>query len=495
MHSSLETLLTEKMEQKTGKNFKTVWANCLIFIQDNIDATVFRDWFTPIIPINLEGNPLTIQVPSHSFFECLEQNYYALLKKAIKKELGKDGKLLYKVITQKTDKAENDQSIVLPSLPHAITQNPGIKPMNAYLSDNRNIPHPSIAPGIIRKKFPSNLNPALNFDNYIEGDCNRLARSAGWSIAQKPCHNIFNPMFIYSEVGLGKTHLAHAIGLQTKANFPDKIVLYVSADLFYQQFMEALKNNNRDDFIYYYQQVDVLIIDDIQFLGTGNKEKTQETFFHIFNYLQQKGKQIIITSDKAPVEISGFDSRLLSRFKWGLTADLQVPDKDTRIAILKKKLTNSGVEFPEEVIEYLALRITSNTRELEGAMIAILAQASLNRCEINVELAKEMVNKYVKSTAKEISIEYIQKVVCEHCNITVDAINTKTRKRDIVQARQLCMYFAKKYTKLPLSEIGKHCGDKDHATVLHSCRQISNLYDTDKKMKDDIDQIDKKMKN
>ena len=480
---------------RKSSEHEQVWKNCLDIIKDNIDESSFNTWFLPIIPVSLEDATLTIQVPSHLFYEFLEDNYVNLLKKIIRKELGTTGKLKYNVIMEKKLRAEENKTINLPSNPKRASGNPAVlQPLDIYQTENRDIPDPFIIPGIQKKKIPSNLINSLNFDNYIEGDCNRLARSAGWAIAKAPGETAFNPLFIYSDVGLGKTHLAHAIGIQTKINFPDKTVLYVSADLFYQQFMESVRNNNREDFVYFYKSIDVLIIDDIHFLATGNKERTQDALFYIFDHLHQKKKQIIITADKSPVEISGFEPRLLSRFKWGLTADLQVPDLETRIAILNKKLANNGIEFPEEVVNYLALRVTSNTRELEGAMIAILAQASLNRREITEELAKEMIDKYVKSTAKEISIEYIQKIVCDYFKISVDEINAKTRKREIVQARQLCMFFAKKHTKLPLSTIGTYCGDKNHATVLHACRTINNLQETDKKMRLYIEEIENKMK-
>ena len=483
----------ENME--VSKDYKQVWNNCMNFIEDNIDPEAFQNWFVPIVPVALNKGTLTIQVPSPTYYECLENNYFRLLKSVIKKELGVTGKLKYQVLIQKTGKQETDMSINLPSSPKQTVGNPAtLKPINVYKTENKDLPDPFILPGLPKRRIPTNLNSSMTFDNFIEGDCNRLVRSAGWAISKKPGETAFNPLFIYSEAGLGKTHIANAIGNQTKENFPDKVVIYVSADLFYQQFMEAIKNNNRDDFLYFYQSVDMLIIDDIQFLGTGNKEKTQEALFYIFNHLQQKRKQLIICSDKSPVEISGFDQRLLSRFKWGLAADLQVPDLETRIAILKNKLASNGVEFPDEIVNYLALRVTSNTRELVGAMIAILAQASLNRRKITEELAKEMIDKYVKSTAKEISIEYIQKVVCDYFAITIDKINANTRKREIVQARQFCMYFAKKYTKMPLSTIGKFCGDKDHATVLHSCRVIENLLETDKKIRSYSEDIEKKLK-
>jgi len=480
---------------KITKDYQQVWANCLNIIRDNLDEKNFQTWFLPIIPVGIDKTTLILQLPSHMFYEWLEEHYINLLKRVIKKELGSTGKLQYRVVMEKKTTPADSQTINLPSNPRQAISNPPINvPIEIYKTGNKELPAPFVVPGIKKHKIPSNLVESYNFDNYVEGDCNRFARTAGWTIAQDPGGTSFNPFFIYSEVGLGKTHLAHAIGLQTKANFPNKTVSYINADTFYQQYIEATKTGNRNDFILYYQSIDVLIIDDIEHLGTGNKVATQEAFFHIFNHLHLKKKQIIITSDKSPVDITGFEARLLSRFKWGLTVELSVPDFDTRIKILEKKLANNGITFPEEVISYLASRINSNTRELEGAMIAILAQASLNHRPVTIDLAKEMVDKYVKSTAKEISIEYIQKVVGEYFNVSTDKINTNKRDREVVQPRQICMFFAKKYAGLTYATIGSHCGGKDHSTVLHACRTISNLYETDKKMKIYIDEIDKKMK-
>jgi len=480
---------------KITKDYHQVWSNCLNIISDNLDEKNFQTWFLPIIPVGIDKTTLILQLPSHMFYEWLEEHYINLLRKVIKKELGSTGKLQYRVVMEKKVVPADSQTISLPSNPRQSITNPPINvPIEMYKSGNKELPGPFVVPGIKKHKIPSNLVESYNFDNYVEGDCNRFARTAGWTIAQDPGGTSFNPFFIYSEVGLGKTHLAHAIGLQTKANYPNKTVSYINADTFYQQYIEATKTGNRNDFILYYQSIDVLIIDDIEHLGTGNKVATQEAFFHIFNHLHLKKKQIIITSDKSPVDITGFEARLLSRFKWGLTVELSVPDFDTRIKILEKKLANNGITFPEEVITYLASRISSNTRELEGAMIAILAQASLNHRPVTIDLAKEMVDKYVKSTAKEISLEYIQKIVGEYFKVSTEKINTNKRDREVVQPRQICMFFAKKYTKLTYSTIGSHCGGKDHSTVLHACRTISNLYETDKKMKIFIDEIDKKMK-
>jgi chromosomal replication initiator protein len=330
-----------------------------------------------------------------------------------------------------------------------------------------------------------------SFDNLVEGDCNRLARSAGYAVAQKPGGTSFNPLLIYGANGLGKTHLAHAIGIEIKNNFPNKTVLYVPSEKFMHQFVDAVKNNSSNDFVHFYQMMDVLIIDDIQFFA--GKERTQDVFFHIFNHLHQNNKQIILTCDKPPVDLQGMEQRLLSRFKWGLAADLQIPDLETRIAILKKKMYVDGIELPNEITEYIALSITNNIRELEGALISIIAQASLNKKPITLELAKQMIDKFVKNTVHEISIDYIQKVVCDYFELALEVLKSKTRKREVVQARQLAMYFSKQFTKSSLSNIGMHCGGKDHATVLHACRTVNNLMDTDKKFKAQVVDLQKRI--
>lgn len=473
---------------------QAIWDSCLSVIKDNINYQSFKTWFEPIKPVKLEHNILTIQVPSQFFYEWLEEHYIGLLKKVIRKELGPQGRLEYSIVMDTNYRnPSNPYTIKMPTSNKRVAQNPSVSmPIDLNRGNNKEIPNPFVIPGLKKIKVHSQLIDSYTFDNFIEGDGNRLARSAGYAVAENPGRTAFNPMLIYSQVGLGKTHLAHAIGLQVKNNFPDKTVLYVSTEQFMQQFIDAVRNNNHNDFVHFYQMIDVLIIDDIQFLA--GKEKTQDVFFHIFNHLHQRNKQIIITSDKAPVELKGVEPRLLSRFKWGLAADLQTPDLETRIAILQKRLYNDGIEMPQEVVEYLAYSVTTNIRELEGALISILAQASLNKKEITIELAKSMVDKFVKNTTREISIDYIQKIICDYFNLPLDLLNSKTRKREIVQARQLAMFFAKKHTKSSLATIGLHCGNKDHATVLHACRTVTNLIETDKNFRGFVDEIDKKIK-
>ncbi|MDR0606328.1 MAG: chromosomal replication initiator protein DnaA [Bacteroidales bacterium] len=476
--------------KETINDFQGVWDECLKVIKDNIPLDSYRTWFEPIKPINLSGQVLTIQVPTFYYHEVIEGNFWKLLKSAIHKVLGPNGKLEYKILL-----TNNGIAVRLP--PSIGTVDVQKKPYEIPIGEKtkkQEIPNPFVLPGIKELNIQSQLNKDLNFDNFIEGECNRLARSAGYAIAEEPGKTVFNPLFVYSNVGLGKTHLAHAIGLEAKLKNPGLIVLYVDAETFIQQYVSSAKGNNVTDFVHFYKMVDMLIIDDIHFLS--EKSKTQDVFFHIFNHYHQKGKQIIITADKSPAEILGFEQRLLSRFKWGLTTDLQVPDKATRMKIITTKLYHNGINcIPEEVIEYLACRITTNIREIEGAIVSILAHSSLNKKQITVELAKQIIDKFVRSTAHEISIDYIQKVVCDYFQIPVSDIFSASRKRQVVQVRQASMYFAKKYTEHSLASIGEQCGNKDHATVLHACRTITNLKEIDKEFRMDLEEIDKILKN
>ena len=465
-----------------------IWDNCLSIIRDNVTAQNFKTWFKPIKAVKLDNKILTIQVPSQFFYEWLENNYITLIKKAIKRELGKEAKLEYNILLE-TSSGKKPYVTKIPSNEQdKVKNNPISMPINMDQSSIRN---PFIIPGLQKIHINPQLNESYTFDSFVEGECNRLARSAGFAVSQNPGGTAFNPLFIYGNGGLGKTHLANAIGIDVKNNFPEKTVLYVSADKFQTQFVDSIMDNRKNDFVHFYQSIDVLIIDDVQFLC--GKEKTQDIFFHIFNHLHQNKKQVILTSDKAPVDIIGMEQRLLSRFKWGLSSDLQSPGLETRLAILKKKIKKDGIDIPYEVIEYIAYSITSNVRELEGALISLLAQSSLNQKEITIDLAKNMLDKFVKNTVREVSIDYIQKVVCDYFNIPIETMKSKTRKREIVQCRQLAMYFSKQMTKNSLAMIGKYCGNKDHATVLHACKTVNNLSDTDKRFKGYISDIEKKL--
>jgi chromosomal replication initiator protein len=471
------------------KTASTVWNECLLFIKDNIKQQAYKTWFEPIKPIKLSGEVLTIQVPSKFFYEWLEEHYIKLLRVALVKYLGEDAKLIYDVRMENNYSSAKAHTVKIPSSNrNPINQKGGSVSLDV---NKRELKNPFVIPGIQKLKVESQLNPNYNFDNFIEGDSNRLARSAGIAVANKPGGTSFNPLLIYGGVGLGKTHIAHAIGVQIKEKYPEKMVLYISSEKFTQQFIDSVKRNNRNDFIHFYQMIDVLIIDDVQFLS--GKTGTQDVFFHIFNHLHQNSKQVILTSDKAPVDMQDIEQRLLSRFKWGLSAELQAPDYETRVSILQNKLYRDGVEMPNEIVEYIAKHIKSNVRELEGVLISMIAQASFNRKEFTLSLTKQIVDKFVKNTKREVSIDYIQKIVSNYFELDVPTLQSKTRKRHIVQARQLAMYFAKRMTKASLASIGSQIGKRDHATVLHACKTVDNLNETDKQFRKYVDDLTKKL--
>ena len=466
-----------------------VWKNCLSFIKDNIQPQAFKTWFEPIEVVKLSENVLSIQVPSKFFYEWLEEHYVTLLKSALVKQLGPEARLTYVIKMENTFGNKKAFTENIPS-----NYRDSVKPQNVsapLTSKVHELKNPFVIPGIRNLEIESQLNPNYSFDNFLEGDSNRLARSAGLAVSNKPGGTSFNPLLIYGGVGLGKTHLAHAIGVEIKEKYPDKTVLYISAEKFTQQYIDSIKKNSRNDFIHFYQIIDILIIDDVQFFS--GKSGTQDVFFHIFNHLHQNGKQVILTSDKAPVDMQDIEQRLLSRFKWGLSAELQSPDYETRISIVKNKLFRDGVEIENNIIEYVAKSIKTNIRELEGAIISLIAQSSFNKMEITIQLAQDIVNKFVKNTKREVSIDYIQKVVSEYFQMDISTLQSKTRKRHIVQARHLAMYFAKKFTKASLASIGSQIGKRDHATVLHACKTVDNLSFTDKQFRKYVEDLNQKL--
>jgi chromosomal replication initiator protein len=470
----------------TVKDCTTVWRNCLEVIKDNIGEQSYKTWFQPIMPLSLKDNVLTIQVPTQFFYEWLEEHYVSLLKKVIYQELGSEGRLEYSIIVDRGDSFNKPQTVNIPTkkVPQSIA--------NSYQPEQHFLKNPFESKTIDRNFLNSQLNASYNFDNYIEGDCNRLARSAGFAVANKPGTTSFNPLMVYGGVGLGKTHLVQAIGNHIKSNSPEKFVLYVSSEKFVNQFIESLKTNSVQDFANFYLLVDILIIDDVQFLS--GKEKTQEMFFHIFNHLHQSGKQIVMTSDLPPRSLKGLEERLLSRFKWGLTADLQSPDFETRMAIIQKKMQSDGLDIPDNVVEYLAYSVDTNMRELEGVLTSLMAQSLLNRKEIDLELAKGALKHIIEDVEAEVNLDFIQKTVAEYFEVTVDSLKAKTRKKEIVTARQVAMYFAKEFTSHSLKSIGYHFGGRDHSTVIHSVQTVSDLIDTDKKFKASIQELQKKFK-
>lgn len=467
-----------------------VWDRCLKIIKDNINYQSFKTWFEPIKPVCLENNILTIQVPSQFFYEWLEEHYVDLIKKTIRKEIGPDAKLEYSIVVDSSKEGGKKPQTI--NMPQQKPQQEDELEVSMPSNIGKSIKNPFVIPGLKKVNIDSQLNPHFNFDSFIEGDCNRLGRSAGLAVAQKPGGTSFNPLMVYGGVGLGKTHLLQAIGNETKNQFSEKAVLYVSSERFTNQFLEAIKDNTVNDFLNFYQLIDVLIVDDVQFFA--NKEKTQDIFFHIFNQLHQKGKQVILSSDRPPKDLEGMEERLLSRFKWGLSCDLQEPDFETRMAILQNKMHHDGIELPNDVIEYLAYNIKSSIRELEGALISTLAHASFSKKSIGINLAKEIVGNFSKRTTKTLTIDQIQQMVSDEFEVDPEQLTSKTRKRAVVQARQLSMYLAKNCTSNSLKQIGKHFGGRDHSTVIHACQTVNDLMDTDDIFRGTVEELQKRIR-
>lgn len=446
----------------------SVWKKCLTIIKENVTLMTYNTWFLPIRPISIEDNTLKVQLPNQFFWEWIDEHFSTIVKKTILDVLGPDGKLSYIIAD---DKDLKEEEIV----------------QATKAVDTRTIKSVEVK----KPTHEANLNPRYKFDNFIKGEGNQLARAAAGAISDNPGGTSFNPFFVYGGVGLGKTHLIQSIGNSIVEKFPEKKVIYLSSDSFTVEFVEAIQSNRVNEFSSFYRSMDVLIIDDIQFLI--GKEKTQDLFFHIFNTLHQSRKQIILSSDKPPKDLKGLDERLISRFQWGLSADIQPPELEMRIAILKNKAEDYGMMISTEILEYLANNITSNIRELEGSLIKLLASASLNSKEITLELAKRTVKEIATDRKINITIDDISKVVCTQLNIPENKIREKTRKKEIVLARQLAMYFAKELTKSSLKTIGLHFGGRDHSTVIHACNNVEQMHNSDISMRDLIDSIRNKL--
>lgn len=446
-------------------NHVGLWNRCLEIIRDNVPEQAYKTWFLPIIPLKYEDKTLVVQVPSQFFYEFLEDKYVDLLRKTLYKVIGEGTKLMYNVmVAQETVDIPSTQRTIIPQ-----------KVINKNIPQ---IPVPELDP---------HLNPEYNFDTFIEGGSNKLSRSVAEAVALNPAKTIFNPLFFYGASGVGKTHLVNAIGTKIKELYPEKRVLYVSAHLFQVQYTDSVRNNTPNDFIKFYQGIDVLIIDDVQeFAGVT---KTQNTFFHIFNHLHQNGKQLILTSDRSPVLLQGMEERLITRFKWGMVAELERPNVELRRNILRNKIHRDGLKFPEEVINYIAENVGDSVRDLEGIVISIMAHSTIYNKDIDMELAQRIVRKVANSESKAITVDEIINTVCRHFGLETAAIHTKSRKREVVQARQIAMYLAKNHTDFSTAKIGTLIGGKDHATVLHACKTIKELKEVDKSFRAELDEI------
>jgi len=435
-----------------------IWNQILSSLREKVNPQSFTTWLKPVSPLSFENGKLTLQVPSQFFYEWLEQHYGAIINQELVNLLGPKAKLVYSIVVN-----QKNEPIQLPSL---------------------------------RKKEVSSegngrLNDRFTFDRFVEGDSNKFAKAAGLAVAEAPGKTSFNPLVIYGGVGLGKTHLIQAIANFAKSEGTAQKVLYVSMEEFTQDFINSIKKNRTTEFSGNYRNVGVLLVDDIHFLT--NKERTQEEFFHTFNALYQKGKQIVLSSDRPPKELKGIEERLISRFQWGLIVDIQPPDFETRHAILQRKAEETGINLSDEILHFIATHITSNIRELEGSLIRLLAYSSLYGKDITLELAKEVLRDICIPKTKVISIEDIQKYVSEHFNIPDDMLRAKTRKKEIAIARQIAMFLCKKFTDHSLKTIGLHFGGRDHSTVIHAMSNIEALQKADKNLREAIEIIKRKI--
>lgn len=442
---------------------KVCWNNCLELIRDNVSTQVFRTWFEPIKALNWYNNQLVVQVPSQFFCEWIEEHFYPLLQKTISQVLGEEATLQYEVVVDENNDTLDKRTIKIPAFRYPPNGRQGV--LMFANQDNK------------VSEFKSNLNPRYSFDNFVKGESNQLASSAAWAVAQNPGGTRFNPLVIYGDTGLGKTHLVQGIGNFIVRKNSRMKVLYTTSEHFTQEFINAIQNNKVNEFINFYRSIDTLIVDDIQFFS--GKEKTQDNFFHTFNALHQAGKQLILTSDKPPRDLDNVDDRLISRFHWGLIVDIQPPDFETRMAILQKKSIDEGIELQNDILEYLAKNIKSSVRELEGCLISIIAKVTLDRRELTLDLAKEVIYGIGGSEPKPVTIDEIKKTTADYYNLPIDLIESKSRKHEITLARQMSMFLAKQLTQLSLKSIGSSFGNRDHSTVLHSCQTIENYFATD----------------
>jgi chromosomal replication initiator protein len=470
-----EHTLVENTLNAAGK----VWEQCLSTIQQRLNTQSIKTWFEPMRPLNLEAGKLVLSVPSQFFYDWIEEHYSDLIRDSLTRVLGNTADIEYSV---REEEHENEPVTVQPPLKRLVQDMPQPDGSQASAHD-----HHQVRATASLKPINSFLNERYTFDNFIKGESNQLARAAALAIANNPGGTSFNPLLVYGGVGLGKTHLVQAIGNHVVKGGMAKRVMYTSSEKFTVEFVDAIQSDKMSDFSNFYRSLDVLIVDDIQFFS--GKEKTQDNFFHTFNALHQTGKQIVLSCDRPPKELKGLDDRLMSRFQWGLIADIQPPDLETRIAILRKKSETDEIELPQDVIEFLASNVTSNIRELEGCLITLLARASLENKEIDVDLARDVVRKIIGEVRTHLTIEEIQRIVCEYLNIPEELIRAKTRKQEIVNARQIAMYFCKELTNSSLKTIGLHFGGRDHSTVIHAYQTVEDLSKTDPKYRNLIQQL------
>ena len=466
-------------------DYKVLWDKCLTVIRDVVPEAAYKTWFLPIVPLACEDKKVTIQVPSKFFYEYLEEKYAKVLQMTLHRVFGQGMILNYRVLTGQNMACT---AVEYPTEKKA-TLNNGVSVVDGI--NPTGMPFKRIAP----KELDSQLNTRYVFDNFYEGACNKLARTAGEAIAKDPGKTTFNPLFLYGCSGVGKTHLCHAIGLRIRELHPMKRVLYVSSHLFRVQYTDAVRKNATNDFLNFYQHLDVLILDDIhELIGMS---KTQNAFFHIFNNLHQLGKQLVLTSDKPPVDLNGMEERLITRLKWGLTAEIGKPDTDLRKLILRKKIEHEGIKLSNEVFEFIIKNVTDNVRDLEGVLVSLTANSLINNIAIDMTLARKVVKQVVGESIlnRQLSIEKILDSVCKYFNLDKSLVHTASRKQEIVQARQITMYLAKKLTAYSYSHIGKIVGGKDHATVVHACKTVKDQIEINKTYRTTVESIESDLKH
>lgn len=462
---------------------KALWDNSLLLIKNSVTEQQYNTWFKPIVFESYKPSTKTllVQVPSPFVYEYLEQNFVDLLSKGLHRNFGEGIRLTYRVVTDKEHKLSQD-----------IEADPDDADMAKQTRECAQQTAAQPAAPQQQEDIDTQLDPKLTFNNYMEGDSNKLPRSVGLSIAEHPNTTQFNPMFIYGPSGSGKTHLVNAIGLKAKQMYPQKRVLYVSARLFQTQYTDAVLHNASNDFINFYQSIDMLIVDDIQ--EWAGKAKTLNTFFHIFNHLFRNGKRIILACDRPPVELKDMPDRLLTRFSCGLVCELEKPNIQLCVDILSNKIRRDGLKIPVDVISFIAQTCNGSVRDLQGAINGLLAYSIVYNSSIDIRLAERVIKRAVKVDDKPLTIDDIVETVCHHYNVTVTAVNSKSRKRDYVVARQVTMYLAQKYTKMPASRIGKLVGNRDHSTVIHSCSKVEERLKIDAGFSDELVSIENGLK-
>ena len=458
---------------------KALWDNSLLLIKDSVTEQQYNTWFKPIVFESYKPSTKTllVQVPSPFVYEYLEQNFVDLLSKVLHRNFGEGIRLTYRVVTDKEHKLSQD-----------IEADPDDADMAKQTRERaQQTAAQPVAPQQ-QEDIDTQLDPKLTFNNYMEGDSNKLPRSVGLSIAEHPNTTQFNPMFIYGPSGSGKTHLVNAIGLKAKQMYPQKRVLYVSARLFQVQFTDSLLKKRINDFINFYQSIDVLIVDDIQEWATATS--TLDTFFHIFNHLFRNGKQIILASDRPPVDLQGMKDRLLTRFSCGLIAEMEKPNVELCVDILKNKCRRDGLKIPEDVIRYIAETARGSVRDLQGVINSLLAYSVVYNCNVDMHLAERVIKRAVKVDNHPLTVDDILEKVCNHFNVTQQNVFSRSRKREYVLVRQVSMYLAQKYTKMPASRIGQLIGNRDHSTVIHSCSTIEKRLKIDKDFQNEMTEIE-----